>query len=609
MSNAIEFFQSAHSGLAIPAGGVAIEVAGRLCATLEPVEIVRSGRGEYGQARLAYNPAASAEPELLAAEDIETEFPMGASVRIGQYYNGVPPATAAFSVPLFFGTIEGIETKLGPKGEIVEIVARDFSARAERITVFGRRVAGQDGSTVLLPGLDTVFNPDGRGNASPAPVRVEGKSYTVFSAEPSQGKYWTYAQVIEYLLSEYVIAGQLQVPPGERLAALAENQVARDLDVTGLTLLEALERCCGRIGLRFKFVPRAESTGPAEAIVFYKSGQGRAVELNLQSRGQRLNISKTDIAEFHSSRNRWPVTHRHIGQGDFKVYEATFDLAEAWDPALEDTNYEQFSPSTNPDFYQVKDVYRKWCLNEAGDYTSEPYSRGEAFDFTKIFGTCDYAQSRRRFRPALTTDKQGKSLGYFLQVSFDGGENWWQYLYAFNNLLDECGIWLSSDQLDMDTWVAALKGVLRFRITASVVSDERVTCIIADGPTGSTAPVVDRLITLPRRFKYRKVAAQSIFANASDDALGVPDEVDDTQALHAFLRRRAGDSAVTIETADVQTPYLTLNYEVGDRVAASPEGRDLLSVHSDNRSLCTIERVRMDFRRQCTNLRVIRRRA
>ena len=119
--------------------------------------------------------------------------------------------------------------------------------------------------------------------------------------------------------------------------------------------------------------------------------------------------------------------------------------------------------------------------------------------------------------------RQGKSLGYFLQVSFDNGLHWWQYLYAFNNLLNECGVWLSSDQLDIDTWVAALKGVLKFRITASVISDERLTCVVADGPVNSTAPVVEHIITLPRQFKYRKVSSRSIFAKTDDDTLGIPD--------------------------------------------------------------------------------------
>ncbi|MHC4805431.1 MAG: hypothetical protein ACYTBX_04100, partial [Planctomycetota bacterium] len=367
--------------------------------------------------------------------------------------------------------------------------------------------------------------------------------------------------------------------------------------------------CCERISLRFKFVPCLVSTGPGQAIVFYKDGTGRTVELNCQRSGEQFSISKTNIAGLHSRKNLFPVTHRYIGQGDFKVYEATFELVKAWDGGLEDTNYDKFSPSTNPDFYQVKDVYRKWCLNEAGHYSGAPYNQGDAFDFSKIFQSGNFAHSRRRFRPTLTTDKQGKSLGYFLQVSFDDSSHWWQYFHAFNILLDECGVWLSSDRLDVDTWVAALKGVLKFRITASVVSDERLSCVVADGPVNSTAPVVEHIITLPRQFKYRKVSDRSIFAGAGNEGLGEPDEIDDSDALYEFIRHRAATSSEAVETIDIQTPYLVFDYRIGDRVTTSPESRDLLACMSDNRSRRWIERVQMNFEKQYTNLKIVRQRS
>jgi hypothetical protein len=423
-----------------------------------------------------------------------------------------------------------------------------------------------------------------------------------------QGKLWSYVEVIDYLLCEYLLSGQLQTPGIEQLRALTENQTVRDLDVTGLNLAEALHRCCERIGLRFKFVPRLVPTGPGQAIVFYKNGTGRTVELNCQRYGEQLSISKTDIAGLHSKKNLFPVTHKYIGQGDFKVYEATFDLVKAWDGFLEDTNYDKFSPSTNPDFYQVKDVYRKWCLNEAGNYTGAPYNQGDAFDFSKIFQSSNFVQRRRRFRPTLTTDKQGKSLAYFLQVSFDDGLHWWQYFHAFNILLDECGVWLSSDRIDVDTWVAALKGVLKFRVTASVVSDERLSCVAVDGPVNSTAPVVEHIITLPRQFKYRKVSDRSIFAGGGNEALGEPDEIDDSDALYEFVRHRAATSSEAVETVDIQTPYLVFDYRIGDRVTTGPESRDLLACMSDNRSRSWIERVQMNFEKQCTNLKIVRQR-
>jgi hypothetical protein len=608
MSNRIDFFQSEQTQLTLPASTVSILLDGTLCLYLEVTEIVRGGWPEFSWARLAYNPAAFVDANLTDAEEIEMKLVSGKSVCIRQVYNGAAPGAAAFSFPIFVGQIEGVERELGPKGDVIEVTAKDFSANLRRVTVYGRRAGGINGSSLFLAGAETAFNEDGKANASTVPIDSKGNSLTVFCAESSQGKCWSYAEVINYLLCEYLTEGQLQTPTIEQLRVLTENQKVRDLNVTGLNLIEALHRCCERIGLKFKFVPRLAATCPGQAIVFYKDGTGRTVELNCQKRGEQFSISKTNIARLHSRKNFWPITHKYIGQGDIKVYEATFGLVKAWDAAGEDNDYDKFSPSANAEFYQVKDVYRKWCLNEAGDYSGAPYNCGEPFDFSKVFQSSNFVPRRRRFRPTLTVDKQGKSLGYFLQVSYDNGLHWWQYLYAFNNLLDECGVWLSSDRLDVDTWVAALKGVLKFRLTASVVGDERLTCVVADGPVNSTVPVVEHIITLPRQFKYRRVSSQSIFANSSGDTLGVPDETDDTVALYEFVRKRAQAESEVIETADIQTPYLLLDYQVGDKVTSSPESRDLLGIKSDNRSVSLIERVQMDFKNQCTNLKIVRKR-
>ena len=608
MSNTIDYFQSEQKQLSLPAAYVSILVDGKLCPILEVIEIVRSGWPEFGRAKLAYNPAAQSDADVKAAEDVVHEFAAGKNISIRQYYNADLCGSAIFGLPIFSGQIESSETQIKADGEKVEITARDFSMNLKHLSVYGQRLAKQDGSSIFLAGLDTIFNPDGKGNANQTAIELDGKSYTVFCGESTQGRLWTYAEVIYYLLCEYVLAGQIKTPSFSRLQAMTENQIVRDLDVTGLNLAEALNRCCDRIGLKFKLAPRLVDNQPDQAIVFYRAGTGRVVELNCQQAGEQISISKTNIAQLHSRKNFWPVTHKYIGLGDFKIYEATFELIKAWNPSLEQNNYDSFSPSTNPNFSVIKDVYRKWCLNEAGQYSDPPYNQGNAFDFSQIFQSSNYVHQRRRFWPCLTTDVQDRSLGYFLQVSYNNGQSWWQYLHAFNILLDECGVWLSSDQLDMDTWAAALQGSLRFRITASVVSDERLTAVAVNGPVNSTVPVVEHVITLPRQFKYRKISDQSIFTEPSSQAFGTPDEVDDSAALREFVRYTAASESEVIETIDIQTPSLMFDYRLGDIVSTSPDSRDLLSCRCDNRSKSRIVRVQMDFTKQCTNLKIVRQR-
>jgi hypothetical protein len=608
MVESTDHFAPEYAVLALPAGALAVFVDGVLCEDVAPVEVVRAGWPEFSQARLLCNLATQQDDDTMLPEEVERRFPMGGEVTLRQLFHRPGPQPVPGDLPLFVGRIEGIETAIDGGDETVELIARDCSAELERVTVYGRHAADTDGAAALLPGLDTTFNPGGQGNATAEQVMVNGQRCMAFCSRPAEGKAWTCAEAIDYLLGAYLPAGRLQRPDVVQLHGLTQGRVVRDLDVTGLNLLEALQRCCETAGLQFRFVSRLVETGPSEAIVFYRNGRGRAVELNCQPVGERLSVSRTNIGSLHSRRNFYPLTHRYIGQGDFRMYEATFELVKAWDVALESTDYNQFCASTNAEFHKVRDVYRKWCLNEAGNYSDPPYNQGPPYDLSRVFEGSRYLCRRRRFWPTLSTDRQDTTLGYFLEVSFDGGDHWWQYFHAFNNLLDECGIWLSSDQLDVDTWVAALKGLLRFRITASVMSDTRLACTIADGPVASTSPVVDHVITLPRRFQYRKVSGHSVLAGAGD-GLGQANEIDDSAALRQFVRQQAMTSAATIETIDAQTPTLALHFEPGDRVTSGTDSRDLLGCRRDSRSLFWIDRVCMDFGSQCTRLKIVRRRS
>jgi hypothetical protein len=84
--------------------------------------------------------------------------------------------------------------------------------------------------------------------------------------------------------------------------------------------------------------------------------------------------------------------------------------------------------------------------------------------------------------------------------------------------------------------------------------------------------------------------------------------VDNTQVLMGYVRSVAERSYEVIETIDVETPIVATHYEVGDRVIPSPDSRNIIGIRSDNRSIFWIDRVSMDFEKQSTNLKVLRRR-
>ncbi|MFH1369881.1 MAG: hypothetical protein ABII09_01125, partial [Planctomycetota bacterium] len=135
MTNRVDLYQPESKELTIPAGGAFVFVEGRVCPYLEVVEIAQEGMGGFGSAKMS-----------LHTDDrqIEEQSEVGKPIVIKWIYNNLYPAGGAEGIVIFAGQVERIETKLGSDGETIEVVARDFSATLERITVFGRYVQDID---------------------------------------------------------------------------------------------------------------------------------------------------------------------------------------------------------------------------------------------------------------------------------------------------------------------------------------------------------------------------------------------------------------------------------------------------------------------------------
>jgi hypothetical protein len=602
-NNIIDFFQAGSDELSVCASVQSVYLDGKWCDFLVVENITLAAEPDFSQAVLSYY---SADNSLLP-EEIASVVNCGQRIVIKSVYDSGIGVVRLKEIPIFAGVIENIDIETGSGEQKIKIIAKDFSARLKRRTVHGRNVCQADGQSVFIAGADTVFNPSGNPNASNSDITQNGRGFRAFAMSDNEGKFFSCADAIYYLLCSYIPAGELIIPSSGQLKILTGGANIFDVDVQGQNLIEALRRCCKQAGLTFKFVPAAADTGAAEAIVFFKPDNCREIELNCQWSGQRLDITKTNIAEV--SRGKYPhITNRYIVTGDYKIYEATFELVKGWDASLEGSDYNKFSPTTNENFNEVRDVWRKWVLNEAGDYSASPYNQGDAFDFSDIFESGSYIRRKRKFMSCLSCGQSGTSLGYYLEVSYTNGSYWWPYMSSFKVLADECGIWLSIEQFDTDMWFAILKGVLKFRITASVMSDERINFAAADGSVNSTAEVVDKIITLPRRFKYRKVSPRSIFANKSGGNLGIADEADDTLAIVEHARRLSDLNRSQTERMKIKTLLLSNVFGPGDRITASPDSRDILGVGYDGRSFCFVEKVEMNFAEQQTTLTAVKKR-
>lgn len=593
MSNSIDFYQGQITELAIPAGRLCVFIGGTLSEHFEVVEVVRGSDGEYSRAKLRF----STDGYRIGSAGELCKLPaMGRTVDIVQLYDSGEGTTNLVREFVFSGQIESIDAVLGGGADVVEVIAKDMSARLDRITVSGRRFDTGEWGT-RFDGTQLVFNEDNKGNASRGEVTRNGTKSNVFALGESAA-YWSCGAACMYLLCEYLPFGVLSIPPVEYIDAVMGEVVCLELDVEGDSLLCALEKICQQVGVSFKFVPCGHISG--QRIVFYRAGESASIELDIQHGGETLNLSRSQLGLVKRISKFWPVTHRYLAQGEKKIFEATFELVKAWDVSLEGKTVEEYSTG-HEGFAGVCDVYRKWCLNEAGDYCDEPFNQGEMFDLSGLFDGAGFLPNRRTFLDAVSLDDSGVSYGVYTEVSCDDGVSWIEFGGSFDNLDDQCGVWVSDDVLGNDYFAAAGAGTLKFRVTASVEGDERLMCSVADGPVDSVVEVIDHIVKPDGTYEYRRVSGKSVFYR---DGAGV----DDSEKLFSALRRAANRVVNVIEIVEAQTPFVRTNIYSGSKVVSGADGRDVLGGRSDGRSVFWVDRVVMDFVNQTTRLKILRKR-
>jgi len=560
-------------GLAYRALPVLVEVDGLPAPWLELVEVTRStgAKGITGRFRVLPH----AWEVTSRFEEIATVVQPGQRVTVRMFAsNGIVPV-GQIMWPVFAGVVCRGQASIASASEDVEIAACDNLSYQNTNAINGMRVVGNMTENIFIPSSQVVFNPDGEPNASRMEYDIAGKQYRVFELNESKAVYWTYASSLTYLAAEGLALSIYDDGSLVGLEKLTEGQVLRDLEVTGLTSLAAMERLCERAGLGYCIaqVPVGDRD-VKDVLQFYRRGEGRRTFLRHQRAGEKLDLAQTNVAQCRLQTNRPAETICVIGRGAAKRFEATFELVGGWDPSLEENNYDLYSPATNANFRTVRDVFRKWVLNEAGDYTNEPFNRGAAYDFSSVFGNANYNAHRRRFFPCLSTNAAGASLGYYLEVSYDGGQTWLEYDGAFDHLLNECGVYLNSSQMDMVMWYAIKKGLLRFRITATVEADESLEAMVYDGPQHSVRPVRTYVVELGHEFQYRQVTAASIFHNSQGEEFGRPDECDDRESMRGLLRDRLRRLRQKRLAGKAQLGWIQPNLWPGD-VVAGLQGREL----------------------------------
>ena len=462
---------------------------------------------------------------------------------------------------LFDGRVSKHVGRVGPDVEQLNVEAKDLLCTRLSKPVAGRwRVSGT--SLIFVPDEKCVFNDDGDGMASPGMYVVHSRRCRVFQSAPGGGP-WSVADVLSYLLAAHV-PEDLVVPEPEEIQQTAGLVYPGRFSLTGLSVAQALAKAAGMGGLAVRGSIAFSRGTLSRGLVFYRPGRtGRQRVVCLQKHGQALDGRRSNLWKGTISLGRRPGRRGVLVLGDLKQYESTFELKRAWDPSLATYEHHSFVRSTAADWLAVKDVFRKWVLNEAGQYCAQPYDLSK-FDFSTISGDF-FLSVPRGFRPCLSVDSTGKSLGVFVELSYDSGSTWKHYGGPIRVSSEECTVHLTDDALPADYFQAALEQTLKVRLTATVDSDRRISAQ-ADGDPNCGL----ELIEMPRA-KWAKVHSGSIFYQSQ--SLPAPAERDDTGRLIQTASSLNLSQAGTVE-ADLVLAWLNPACNVGD-IVDHIEGRQI----------------------------------
>ena len=530
--------------------------------------------------------------EDLRLEDIAARIRPGVSISAVLLRGGVLPGAERGDLVLFAGRIGRIEMALDADGETLQIEAEDTAAEILRRRLGGQRVWGSGSGTERMEGLDFIFNPDGRPNAATQPYDPgEGDPYTVFApTSPGSAAAWTLDKAVAYLLAEHGISDAVAIPSPTEVQQAVGAVTIRDVNLEGRSLGEALDALLELVGGRALLATEAQSDGVSRRLELWFANRAAGGWLSHQRVGKPFDTDATQLSALSARMEFDAAPRRYVACGDRKLYEATFDLVAGWNDALASYNPETFSPSQNPDFDVVRDVFRKWVLNEAGEYSASPYGRPPAPDFLTLFEESPYVRRHRRFLPCLSTDALGRSRGVYVEVSLDGGASWQRMNMAARVLAEECGIYLTDDPLPPSYLAAAMRGEVRVRVTATIESDSRLQAErTAEGT--QDLPGRTRYFSVAAGYRFRRVAPTSRFSGHSQ-----ADTVDDTARLQELVDAAYEADRRSPVPSRIQIPYLALGHRVGERLLGIRGRRlDLARQHDGYESAPVVRRIRYDF--------------
>lgn len=407
------------------------------------------------------------------------------------------------TVPLFDGFAQVPELSLSPSEELVTFLAYGVAVREWDAPIAGALMRDADDPTAkddVATDLPTVFNPEGRPNATPEhadAVDKLGNTYPTFLDPlvvrgPDLRRNWSLPMAARYLCyrqnpdETYVVN-----PAGDLLDTLLDSRTpidgvmmdpadpstykSRPIDLpdfpaTGkpwpVALYQLLEP--NGFGMIFRLETNAAGDPYTRLDVFRRQDGAPSSykDLFLQLSGDFIDPSRTNLAAARLARDTSGVANVYTVESGPVQYEASFVLAPGFPVATADAAdiaaIQQFDRTAASFSKANRDKYRLYVLDETGeghwDYATGalvhtdptlddlfvddkgepvPYVKRRRVPSGELF-TTDANLRPLKARLAISTDYLGESPGLW-----DGSGTWQAIAGGFDLRRDRLGIWVN----------------------------------------------------------------------------------------------------------------------------------------------------------------------
>lgn len=545
------------------------------------------------------------------------------------------PRSEMDSEPLFAGTVAKLSVRLDAEGEFAP-----RTARVERhhfgAPVRGPRVVDPEGETRDLH-TEIIFNPtiDGRvwGNRSSWSDPDKGHFWWIdpgsartANARATNGNQtanlWTLGQATVTLCRLANPDEELVLNPelSEVAEVLKDGPALKNWTLPRNAYLpELLDKLLHAHGCDWHLVPVRESGAFRLRIKLFKRGVGTEVSVQRERVGTSLRPGRNDLIALDCEWNVADIANRIRVQSARKMKEVTVELKRGWPESEDDLTVDELQKSDpESEFAAHPDAWRRWVLNEGGDYAgSRPtvdedrpwleIKTGDWFDVRPLLDAADVPR-RRKFERPLTFDKRTNERVNMLVQAWDPETEEWNHIGGWSPLEHECGIYFDGDKPPDD--LVKLGEDARLRITACLESDIRDEAVAARRDESPNGAEIELVLDLGDRFfsrtRQKTGDYKSILIDDPDDE-DESDERDDHDALVEYAERvREVEDAARL-TATLTLKGIQTAYEIGQLVT-KVDGRNVVlnrfGGQVEAKKYLQIVRIEFDFPRQETRLTV-----